>query len=186
MLLKRYKVWLIVVAVVCVFSLIIHIWRTPPRPANMAWYQCVAEYIYGYLTDWGVILSATGTLLLAVIAFWTIRQSRRSKIANELYAWARNSLRLILTSGETGTEQQIFDKLQSNLSMIHSEALVLIVDAAKFSDSVLERVKSIISKCQDGTQLNATMENFEESWQKLRKIAESIDEDLYWVIFETS
>ena len=70
--------------------------------------------------------------------------------------------------------------------MIQSEALVLIVDAAKFNDSVLERVKRIISKCREGTQLNATIENFEESWQKLRKIAESIDEDLYWIIFKTS
>ena len=144
---------------------------------------------YEWTTVIGLLISfllAIGTIALALLAFRTIREGHRSKISKELNTRARNSLRLILTSGEAGTEQQIFDKLQSNLSMIHSEALVLIVDAAKFSDSVLEKVKSVISKCQDGTQLNATMENFEESWQKLRKIAESIDEDLYWVIFETS
>ncbi len=173
------KYWHVILIVVIILPLAVVVQYTKDT-------NDITRWVFNFLKEWAVIFGAVGALLLAVIAFWTIFRERRSKLANELYTWAKNSLRLILTSGETGTEQQIFDKLQSNLSMIHSEALVLIVDAAKFSDSVLEKVKSVISKCQDGTQLNATMENFEEAWQKLKKIAESIDEDLYWVIFETS
>ena len=78
-LLKRHAVWIITAVLLFVISILVYIWRTPPCPENMKWYQCVAKHVYGYLSDWSVIFSAVGTLLLAVIAFWTIFRERRSQ-----------------------------------------------------------------------------------------------------------
>jgi len=184
---KEHKYWLIVGVVLLAFSIAIHVLKVAEFSSYTLWYKRLATQIYRYFRDWGVIFSALGTLLLAAIAFWTIRQGRRSKGANELNTWARDSVKLILISMDKDTTStQQLNLLQNRLRTVSSEAVTLISSASKYSKAMVEKVNNILEECNSVAPLESTMENENEVIQKLGDALSTIGNNLVEIIHETS
>jgi len=56
----------LVITVIC-FAALVQIFKET---------NCIANWLFNFLNDWALVLSASVTLLLATAAFWAIRESR--------------------------------------------------------------------------------------------------------------
>ena len=187
-LIRKYKCAFIIAGIILGASIAIHSFRTVPCPEYMPWYQCTGEYIYGYLEDWAIILGATGTFLLAFLAFWTIRERRRDKLADEINIWARNSLTL-LTSGldKPMTKTKRIDLIKERVNRVESEAVAMITKSLKFNKSVHKNIIEISKKCRECVKLEEpTMENIDEVFEKATSLASTIMSNLMLVIVATA
>jgi len=155
----------------------------------------VASWVFNFLKDWAVILSAIGAFLLAGIALFTILRERRSKAAQKINTWASDSLKLIINSIDMdilAVESKAVDveesiaSIISYLQTIDTEAIALIVDASNFSGTVEKMIDNIGSKCEEGMGLEYDKENADEFLTKLQSIRDSIFDDLVRIMMETS
>ena len=70
------KYWYAILIVIIILTLAVLVQYTKDT-------NDVAKWVFTFLKEWAVILSAVGTLLLAWIALWTIRERRRSNAAQK-------------------------------------------------------------------------------------------------------
>jgi len=174
------KYWYVILTVVIILALAAVVQYTKDT-------NDVARWVLNFLKEWAVILSAAGTFLLAGIALWIIMSGRRSKVANELYTWARKSLSLIaIDEVEVTDKEEYINKMQTRFKKINGEAIALIVDAGDFSDTVFNTITGITKKCFKAIELKSTMENQDEVFKKIDKLTGSISEDLLFIMTETS
>ena len=64
----------------------------------------VAEWIFKFLSDWAVILSATVGLLVVVSALLAIQENRRAEARRKIRKWAED---ILLNLDKKNTEEQI-------------------------------------------------------------------------------
>lgn len=64
--------------------------------------NCFAEWVFDFLTQWAIVLSATVTLMLAIAAFWNVSDTRHfryvesiSKSLDEIRSWALDANRAL-------------------------------------------------------------------------------------------
>lgn len=81
------------------FTITITHWTTEPCPNEWALYQKLGTYVKIYLQDWGLLISAFATLILILVAFFTLFVSRhtydenkRLEVIKEMRNWAENAL----------------------------------------------------------------------------------------------
>ena len=66
----------------------------------------VAEWIFKFLSDWAVILSATVGLLIVISALLAIQENRRSEARRKIRKWAED---IVLNLYKKDTEEQILE-----------------------------------------------------------------------------
>jgi len=174
------KYWYVILIVVIILALAVVVQYTKDT-------NDVARWVFSFLKEWAVIFGAVGALLLAVIAFWTIFRERRSKLANEINIWAKNSLRLLAVAEVEATNKEMYiNNMQTRLAKINGEAITLIVDAGNFSNIVYDTIIGITKKCFKAIELESTMENQDKVYNRIYKLTGNISEDLLFIMTETS
>lgn len=181
--------WLLFsVGIVIIFtSILVQALKETPCPEYMPWYQCWSNQVFKYFADWAFILGATGTLLLAFIAFWTIKENRRSGYAKEVRIWAENALRLLLEPVEINkTIEQNFIEFKNNIRKIHSEFLTVSVSAIRLSEKVDKRADSIRKKLETINNIEYDPKNPTQSLDAALELLAPLGKDLGWLMIETS
>ena len=147
---------------------------------------------YEWTTVIGVFigfLAAIGTIALAFLAFRTIREGRRSLIAERLNEWARKYLDKMNRSNAPAKTKSIeifITNEKSRLSDIVDNISATEIDAAKFSSEVYKKVRDIIEISKKGIALDIAGQEKETIFSTFENIVKEIDNHLRFIIDRTS
>lgn len=134
---RRYWWGVLVGTIVLCFAILVEIFRLQGY-----W---LAERIFGFLSGWAIVLSATVALLLVIVAFMTLRENRRSIALNRIRSWATESVRLITLSNinlesKSVTDEDAFNQLKTNVRAIKNLSWGVLGDAESLGSDMREKV----------------------------------------------
>ena len=113
-------------------------------------FNSVATLVFNFLNDWAIPLSASVTLLLAIAAFWNIRESRISRIQESrrlalerMRFWAEDSIAVLTKPLPRKQFQSVCAGLVLDLHPIHTKCLGILADAEQLGSDLHEEVSAI-------------------------------------------
>lgn len=99
--------------------------------------------------DWVLIASAGATFLLAVAAFWAIKEQhkdrkeeRRNLALERIRRWAEDTFDIISRPSPTQELKEILLILKLNLRIVHVKSVGILSDAEQLRGEVASRVKT--------------------------------------------
>ncbi|MDD4859558.1 MAG: hypothetical protein PHR56_05070 [Dehalococcoidales bacterium] len=152
--------------------------------------NCFAKWLFNFLNDWAMVLSAFATLLLAFVTVWTLREGRRSVLGNRLNEWARKHLVSLNSKSEAPainkSKEMYIYVLKDKLNEIVKNISPIEIDSAKFDEVLYAEIKAIIDICKEGMALKFGTEEKEEISKTFENYKASIEKHLRFIIEETS
>lgn len=146
------------ISAVLILTITIQILKEEACPVYMPWYQCIANHIFKYFSNWGIVLSATVTLLLAIAAFGTIAENRRIRLEDmelasnrrsldEIRIWAEEAYADLINPGleDLQTEQK---KMIQKLAPIAARSLIVRECAEWLGGDLVERINDALKSMQ--------------------------------------
>jgi len=89
--------WLVPVAIVIILALAVVVQYTKDT-------NDIAEWIFNFLKEWAVILSASIAVVLVIATLMAVRENRRTQALDRIRVWAENVLQILVGPGK-GTEK---------------------------------------------------------------------------------
>ena len=142
--------------------------------------NCLATWLFNFLSQWAMVLAASATVLLAAAAFWAIMDNRHSRLKDskkhsldQICSWAQDAFRVLSRPGE----YLVLDaaerfEMRMDLTPIYARSIVTIADANEFGGDLKTKVDSA------STRLNAFIEylgpkrpesvNLSDEWEQLK------------------
>ena len=121
-------------------------------------------------------ISTITTLLLAIAAFWTIRQNyrfrleeRRSQALSRVRVWAEKSIQL-LTVPSPFNEKEAIEVLRKNIQIVRAGSLSALSDAEALGGEVKQKVQKAVHNFNDLTDKAGSADksiDFESLFKKL-------------------
>lgn len=137
--------WLIPVAIVTILALAMVVQHTKDT-------SDIAKWVFVFLDEWSMVLSASATLLLAFTAFWAIMDNRRvrtadrrEKLLNDIQNWAESGIVAIAPASLQIETNKILNELDLNLRPVAAKTLSVLIDTEKIGGDLQTKVL-IVSK----------------------------------------
>jgi len=145
----------ILVGVLIFLSIIIQIFSASQCPQELSFINCIARQIVGYFKDWGLLIGAVATILLAWAAFWNISDARffraemvRQRRVDKLATWAKEALTAsrgpLRTTGEK--PEDYFKKWLDKFTTVKIECLSIQGDAVLIGKDIQDKAEIAVGE----------------------------------------
>jgi hypothetical protein len=149
-----------------------------------------------WLKEWAIVVSAGVTLLLAIAAFWTIRQNyslrkkeRRERLLNEIIEWADDIRKSSSESIDPNeiifddptmqiASQQVFQQLRRKYQSLNTKSAYMKEAISKvFGINLLSAVEKVIKKLNEAIKMLGTCitSKAKENSAKVEEYKKSLD-----------
>ena len=136
LIVRHPSVFILAGLFICV-TIVIQILTNPSCLTELGFIRCIANQIYTYFKDWGILIGATATILLAWTAFWNISDTRffrseedRKQRANRIVVWAKDTISALNPPEDTGKDPvQRLNKYSDQLGIVTIEFTAIVADA---------------------------------------------------------
>lgn len=138
--------------------------------------NCFAKWVFDFLTQWAIVLSAAVTLMLALAAFWNISDIRHfryvesiTKSLDEIRSWALDAKRaLFLPSWDHQWASQY--NLRENLEHIATRSVFVKSDAERLVNSLTKNEATAVG-CELARRVNDAATHLDQFINNLRQTA---------------
>jgi len=164
--------WLVPAAIVIILALAVVVQYTKDTSE-------VAEWVFKFLSDWAVILSATAGLLVVFGALLAIRENRRSEARRKIRQWAEECLKHFdeISIAIYRTDGPIVIKgldIYSDLRRLEVPGKSAYSSANILGEETRKKTKAALGKLHE--VIIAFKKRDENVWGEMPKVAQSFSE----------
>jgi len=105
----------------------------------------LAAWLFKFVNDWAVPLSASATILLVIAIFMTIRETRRRRVLERIRTWASNAITLMKAPSTEESPALKVAELNAKFQAIKAGSAQILVDSKQISRELNDRVEKAVS-----------------------------------------
>ena len=109
----------------------------------------LAIWLFKFVDDWAVPLSASAAILLIIAVFMTIRDTRRKRNLTRIRTWASNAITLLRAPSTEESPAMKVAELKARFQTIRAGSTQVLADSRKISRELTDRVEKAVSSIME-------------------------------------